>query len=105
MVPSAGRSRSETRTATPSRSTMQADELSSLGGPHRHARIDDGALVSGVRRGRPLTGRLPPLLREAFGGSTSLVDVGVVRDSRNLAVFPHADGSVAQLNLTAAADW
>src|SRR2546423_11642748 len=32
--------------------------LSSLGGPHRHARIHDEALVSGVRRRRPLTGHL-----------------------------------------------
>jgi hypothetical protein len=32
--------------------------LSSLGGPHRHARIHDEALVSGVRRRRRLTGHL-----------------------------------------------
>jgi hypothetical protein len=31
---------------------------SSLGGPHRHARIHDEALVSGIRRRRPLTGHL-----------------------------------------------
>ena len=29
-----------------------------VGGPHRHARIHDEALVSGVRRRRPLTGHL-----------------------------------------------
>jgi hypothetical protein len=32
--------------------------LSRLGGPHRHARIHDEALVSGVRRRRRLTGHL-----------------------------------------------
>jgi len=40
------------------RGRLRLVHLSSLGGPHRHARIHDEALVSGVRRRRPLTWHL-----------------------------------------------
>jgi hypothetical protein len=43
-------------------------QLSSLGGSYRHARVHDGALVSGVHRRRRLTGHLLcPLLLQPHG--------------------------------------
>src|SRR5271170_6483257 len=62
MVLSAGRSRSETRTATPSRSTMQADELS----PHR---ADDAPVFGEMEGRRTDSSRLQQAeLAEALGG-------------------------------------
>src|SRR5215472_16989187 len=67
-----------------------------------------GLVGSTVRRSCPGTGSvvrvLSPFLSKPLGGSAGLVDVPVVRHAHNLAVLPHTDGSVAQLNLTAAAD-
>jgi hypothetical protein len=49
--------------------------------------------------------RLPRFLCEAFGGSTSLVDVRVGRDPLYQAVCPLGDGRVQELNVAGAASY
>src|SRR5262249_31122576 len=41
--------------------------------------------------------RLPPLLGEPFGGGSGLVDVGIGRHPRELAVLPYPDDPAPQL--------
>src|ERR1700686_5062179 len=68
----------------------------------RRLAASNASRQSSTRSGVVNSSAIGPLLGEVFGGSTTLIDVGVGRGAHDLAVFPQADPCGSRFNVRVA---